>query len=387
MNVKKSNIKETDIFPVFSQMTDVTLTAQNESFMQILNETLTPPQKRLSESFGVYLKYDVDKDFVVDLDDHWKELGYSQKGKVTDLVWKHFEANVDFSHDRGNTSNRSYSTSICEILNQPKSGLSGGRPKVKFYLTISAYKILCSLVGTDQGKEIRKYFIAVEKATLAFYKRHLELSRQRQLEFVAQLEKRESLILELSKKAENLEKRDSLIIQKDLELSKNLKKLKDAKAENLEQWYYVWKVNDNSTEGGITSNPENTLRTYRRISTDFNFYWLYKFQKPENARFIEEIIKHLLSELREKADERTEVFALDQELFKNFAHKIIKIYDSIDDSPIERVTKFIATFNSPSFNNPKIDAILEKLEKIEILTAKETPTIINNTNTAPTIIN
>lgn len=165
MTVKKSNIK--DVFPILSnKMTDFTLTTQNETFMQILNETLTPPQKRLfTESFGVYLKYDVDKDFVVDLDDHWKELGYSKKDKATDSIVKNLEVDVDYSHENNNIPS---SQGICSDDNfRVNLSTSARRPKTKFFLTVSAYKILCSLAGTDQGKEIRKYFIAVEKATHA----------------------------------------------------------------------------------------------------------------------------------------------------------------------------------------------------------------------------
>lgn len=209
------------------------------------------------------------------------------------------------------------------------------------------------------------------KMKLQEKEKYLELSRQKELEFVAQLEEC-----------------NFLIVQKDLELSKNLKKLREAKAENLEQWYYVWKVNDNSTKGGISSDPDSTIKTYLRNSTNPMFYWIHKFENPDKAEMIEQIIKSMLAEFREKCDKRTEVFALDQETFKKFAQTIIQIYDSNEEAPLLRITKFIDAFEKNAhLNDSKIDAILEKLEKIEVAQETPVPTIINNTNTAPTIIN
>ena len=42
------------------------------------------------ESFYCYSKYDKKNDFVIDLDDVWKWLGFSQKVKAKTLLENHF---------------------------------------------------------------------------------------------------------------------------------------------------------------------------------------------------------------------------------------------------------------------------------------------------------
>ena len=87
---------------------------------------------------------DSEEQFPVDLEDAAIWLGYSRKDSAVDSLKSYFEEGVDFS-----TSNRKTS--------------QGGRPSHSYYLTVNCFKELGMLCKTEQGKQIRKYFLECEK--------------------------------------------------------------------------------------------------------------------------------------------------------------------------------------------------------------------------------
>ena len=53
-------------------------------------------QQLFVASFYGFLKYDPNNDFVIDLDDVWKWMGFAQKVKATVLLEKHFIIDKDY---------------------------------------------------------------------------------------------------------------------------------------------------------------------------------------------------------------------------------------------------------------------------------------------------
>ncbi len=63
-------------------------------------------QKLFLSSFYCYLKYDYKKDFIVDLDNIWKWLGFNQKYNAKYMLEKNFKENIDYiKMSNDNTSN------------------------------------------------------------------------------------------------------------------------------------------------------------------------------------------------------------------------------------------------------------------------------------------
>lgn len=83
-------------------------------------------------------------DFVVDLDDAWKWIGWREKRDAKDVLIRNFEEGVDFS---------GFGT----------KSPSGGRPSEWILLTIDCFKSLAMMAGTSQGKAVRKHFLDCEK--------------------------------------------------------------------------------------------------------------------------------------------------------------------------------------------------------------------------------
>lgn len=81
--------------------------------------------------------------YPVDFDDAWQWVGYSTKGNALRTLQDNFEENLDF-------------LSI-------KIKSTGGRPGDGYFLTIDCFKAFCMMAGTERGKEVRRYFLEVEK--------------------------------------------------------------------------------------------------------------------------------------------------------------------------------------------------------------------------------
>lgn len=102
------------------------------------NKLLTKIQAKFSEteqqlfvaSFYGFLKYDPNNDFVIDLDDVWRWLGFAQKVKAKSLLEHHFVKDTDY----------------IILLSQPgkqSDHIRGGHNKEIFMLNVSTFKKFC----------------------------------------------------------------------------------------------------------------------------------------------------------------------------------------------------------------------------------------------------
>lgn len=90
--------------------------------------------------------------FPIDFDDTWKPMGYSTKQKALQRL--------ESTHDEG-----------IDFLTRRLKSSTGGRRSQKIVLTLEAFKSFCMVAETPQGREVRNYFIEVEKT----YRKNLEL--------------------------------------------------------------------------------------------------------------------------------------------------------------------------------------------------------------------
>ena len=106
-------------------------------------------QQLFLSSFYCYLKYDSKNDFVIDLDNVWNWLDFSQKIKAKQMLEKNFTINKDYKlllyHEVKQT-------------NQTK----GGHNKETFMLNIETFKKFCLKAGTKKADEVHDYFIKLE---------------------------------------------------------------------------------------------------------------------------------------------------------------------------------------------------------------------------------
>jgi hypothetical protein len=151
-------------------ITRLSNTYQNKLLIKI-KETFTDIEQQLFvASFYCFLKYNYQTDYIINLDDVWKWLGFSTKQKAKDLLEKHFIIEKDYKILRRSSetthiiSEKTFDIASKDILpNQPvKQTIRGGHNKEIILLNIYTFKKFCLKTGTKKSDEIHDYFIKLE---------------------------------------------------------------------------------------------------------------------------------------------------------------------------------------------------------------------------------
>jgi hypothetical protein len=149
------------------------------NFVERIKENFNEDEQHLfAASFYCYLNHDAKKDFVVDLDDVWKWLGFARKDHCKRLLEKHF------------TKDNCY-----KILIPPNGGAKshGGSVKESILMNVNTFKKLCLKAGTKKADEIHDYFLKLEETLHAVLKEESEELREQLEENRKELTKEKSL--------------------------------------------------------------------------------------------------------------------------------------------------------------------------------------------------
>ena len=107
-------------------------------------------QQLFLSSFYCYLNCHPVKDFVIDLDNVWKWLGFGQKVNAKRLLEKNFTINND------------YKILLCQLAKQDEKS-HGGQNKEIFMLNIETFKRFCLKAQTKKADQIHDYFMKLEQ--------------------------------------------------------------------------------------------------------------------------------------------------------------------------------------------------------------------------------
>jgi len=110
-------------------------------------------QQLFVSSFYCYLNYDKNNDFVIDLDDVWKWLGFKQKYNAERILQNNFILDIDYNN-------------LAPLLGGASSSTNdkwGGHNIKKRFLTIKCFKSLCLKSQTNKAAEIHNYYIKLEE--------------------------------------------------------------------------------------------------------------------------------------------------------------------------------------------------------------------------------
>jgi hypothetical protein len=157
----------------------------NNKLLNKIKEKFTGFEQQLFvSSFYCYLNYDKNLDFVIDLDEVWKWLGFNQKVKALTLLEKNFIIDVDYKNNAFSEGNVSL-----------EGEKWGGHNIKKIFLTIKCFKSLCLKAQTKKASEIHEYYMKLEE-TLQ------EIVEEETNELKLQLEQKDNIILEIKKTTE-----------------------------------------------------------------------------------------------------------------------------------------------------------------------------------------
>jgi hypothetical protein len=249
----------------------------NAKMLVKIKENFTEFEQQLFlSSFYCYLNYHSTNDFVIDLDDVWKWLGFSQKVRAKELLEKHFIIDKD------------YTKSLSLIGKQPIH-TKGGQNKEIFMLNVKTFKSLCLKSGTKKADEIHEYYMKMEDIIQEVIN-----------------EECSELKLQLEQSKEQLEQKDHQIESQQLQ---NEKEKEDLKEKTLieqfplnTQCIYIGKI-DNKTLGkpnskmyhetvikfGQSNNLSERVKCHKKTYTNFR---LYNAFKVKNKIEIENLIKN-----------------------------------------------------------------------------------------------
>jgi hypothetical protein len=226
-------------------------------------------QQLFLSSFYCYLNYHPTNDFVIDLDDVWKWIGFSQKVNAKRVLEKHFIIDKD------------YKILLCQVAKQPTQ-IKGGHNKETIMLNIKTFKLFCIKSETKKADEINEYFMKLE-----------EIIQESINEECAELK------LQLQQKDQQL----------DFQQIQNEKEKEDLKEKTLieqfplnTQCIYIGKI-DNKTLGkpnskmyhesvikfGQSNNLSERVKCHKKTYTNFI---LYNAFKVKNKIEIENLIKN-----------------------------------------------------------------------------------------------
>jgi hypothetical protein len=121
----------------------------NNKLLNKIKEKFTGFEQQLFiSSFYCYLNYDKNIDFIVDLDDIWKWLGFQQKAAAKKILIRNFNLDLDY-----------------KVLNSSecKKG-SGGHNKEIIMMNIKTFNLFCLKGDTLMSGMLHEYYIKIERA-------------------------------------------------------------------------------------------------------------------------------------------------------------------------------------------------------------------------------
>jgi len=136
-------------------------------------------QQMFLSSFYCYLNYN-SNDFVIDLDNIWKWLGFNQKSNAKRLLEKLFIINKDYhllllpKEEQNN---------IAAQVGEEKKDTRGGHNKEIVMLNINTFKKFCLKAGTKKADEIHNYFIKLEEILQEIMKEESDELKNQLLQF------------------------------------------------------------------------------------------------------------------------------------------------------------------------------------------------------------
>ena len=189
---------------------------QSKLVEKVKNNFNNYEQQMFLSSFYCYLKYDSKNDYVIDLDNVWKWLDFSQKDAAKRVIEKNFLINKDYKI-------------FAPQVGGAKKDTRGGHNKEIIMLNIDTFKKFCLKAGTKKADEIHDYFIKLENIMFEITKEEGDELKQQ--------------VLTLENKNKKME--EKIIKQKELDNEKFLLK----EYTNIGCMIYIIKVkmNDDGT--------------------------------------------------------------------------------------------------------------------------------------------
>jgi hypothetical protein len=206
-------------------------------------------------NYNIYKTFkDKKNDFIIDFDEIYEFIGFTQKGNAKRLLLKEFQANKDY---------------IISLFQQEKQ--IGGHNKEYILLNINCFKRYCLLASTQQSKKIYDYYIIMEEIIMEYIE--------------SKIDEKNKLLIE----------KDTIIKQKDIQLQ-NITNIK-FKAINKNKYIYIFSTDiENIYKVGRTKNTYIRKKNLQTANVN-DIQELYSYNTYDDI-LLESIIHNILDKYR-----------------------------------------------------------------------------------------
>lgn len=258
----------------------------NNILVSKLQETFSDEEQQLFlASFWCYQNHKADE-FIIDLDNIWKWLGFARKDPAKRVINKTLMRGRDYNI----------------VLRQPVENPNGGRPNEQIMMTIDGFKKLALKSNTKKADTIHEYYMKLEKVIQELF--HEETQR-----ITNELEEQKELNKKLIKRVK--------------------RKIKEK--EKLGKCVYIMKDKDEPThfKFGKTSDINHRLTNLNCASAEEHIvlhkHWYTRFNYK-----IEQLVLHAFRNYREANN--TELIEIEQlEVLEDFVDNLINLLKPFED--------------------------------------------------------
>ena len=330
---------------------------QSKLIEKVKNKFNNYEQQLFVASFYCYLNYDYINDYVIDLDNVWKWLGFGQKVNAKRVLEKNFIVNKD------------YKLLLCQLAKQDNK--HGGHNKEIFMLNINTFKKFCLKAETKKADEIHDYFIKLEEILQ-------EIIKEESNELKLQLEQKNNE-LELLEEKKNKEYQNKLINEKILEREKVLLKeyatigsiIYIIKVKTFENGQYIIKLGE-SRKGVINRYNEHKSKYEQCLLLDC--FCVQKSKDFESFLHNHEQIRGNRFNNLENHEKELELFLigknLSYQILLNIIDNNIKYFNYTDVNKLELEIEALKLMLENKKTNNDHSLIQELFENVKHLSSK-----------------
>lgn len=197
-------------------ITKLSQTYNNFLLEKIQENFSTFEQQLFVSSFYCYLNYDKNTDFIVDLDNIWRWLGFTQKVTAKTMIETNFKLDVDYKIVTSDDSDDEQPSHSPDKSGSDKPKKHGGHNKQTIKLTIRCFKLLCLKAQTKKAGEIHDYYLRLEEIILMAVDKETNQLRAQLEQSAAQLEQKNEVISTLNQATITLTQEKKRAIQETL---------------------------------------------------------------------------------------------------------------------------------------------------------------------------
>jgi hypothetical protein len=281
--------------------------AYNNKLLNKIKENFTGFEQQLFvSSFYCYLNYDKNIDFVIDLDNVWKWLGFKQKIDAKRLLEKHFTINLDYKNlalgeTKASSENKNLASQVGEAVSKDEKW--GGHNKQTVMLTIKCFKSLCMKAQTKKASEIHEYYMKMEEVLQQTIEEETD-------ELRLQLEQKENIILE----------KENVILKAKKEKHRAVEQATITQFPVNTECIYFGTIdntnhaNEKLIKFGHTNDLATRITNHRKIYNNFILVTAFRVQNKveiENLIKTHPKIKNQIRSIQSNSKNKTEIIAYD----------------------------------------------------------------------------